>query len=428
MTASVPARALPAAAAVPTRYRLIAVTFSLSMLLYVDRIAISTAKGPIASEFGLDDRAFGWVLSAFALGYALFQTPAGALADRFGPRAVLSTVVGLWSLFTALTGLAWSFGSLLVCRFLFGAGEAGAYPTCARAFYAWLPVAERGLAQGINFSGSRLGAAFALPAIAWLISSLGWRPSFFALGAIGVAWAAGWFVWFRNTPEEHAGVSPAERALIAEGRGSAASAAVQPMSSGALFGSANVWLAMAQYFASNFTFFFCLTWLFPYLRQTYRLEALQTGLLAAAPLLGGALGNWVGGAIVDTLYRRGQWRASRQLPAIAGFVLAAAGLLASLSFHTPVPAVLCLTVAIFGADMTLPPSWAFCIDIGRSHAGVVAGTMNMAGNLGSFVTSLAFPYLLVATGSTTPFFVIGATLNLAAVVFWMRMRPDRSIA
>jgi MFS transporter, ACS family, glucarate transporter len=425
VAAKVAASVVPAR--VPVRYWLIGVTFTLSMLLYVDRIAISTAKLPITGEFGLDDRAFGWILSAFALGYALFQTPAGALADRFGPRGVLGSIVALWSIFTALTGAAWSFVSLLVVRFLFGAGEAGAYPTCARAFYAWLPVSERGLAQGINFSGSRLGAAFALPAVAWLIASLGWRSSFALLGLAGLVWAGAWLAWFRNTPEEHRSVSAAERTLIVIGRAGtpAAPAASLPLTQ--LLSSSNMWMAMAQYFASNFTFFFCLTWLFPYLRQTYRLEALQTGFLAAAPLVGGALGNWAGGATVDALYRRGRWRMSRQLPAVLGFSLAVAGLVASLFFHEPVPAVLCLTVAIFGADMTLPPSWAFCIDIGRGHAGAVAGTMNMAGNLGSFATSLAFPYLLAATGSTTPFFLIGALLNGLAAALWFLIRPDRPV-
>ena len=185
---------------------------------------------------------------------------------------------------------------------------------------------------------------------------------------------------------------------------------------------------MGQYFASNFTFFFCLTWLFPHLQRTYQLDALYTGVLAGMPLVGGALGNWVGGAVVDSFYRRGRWRESRQYPAIFGFILAALGLLASLAFQSPVPAVLCLTLAMFGSDMTLPPSWAFCIDIGRSNAGAVSGTMNMAGNIGSFVTSLAFPYLLAMTGSTTPFFVVGAGLNLAAAWLWTRARPEIPVA
>jgi ACS family glucarate transporter-like MFS transporter len=425
---AVMARHVVASAGMPTRYKLIAWTFSLSMLLYIDRVAISTARSPLSEAFNLSDTQFGWVLSAFALGYALFQTPAGVLADRYGARRVLALIVALWSVFTALTGLAWSFASLLLFRFLFGAAEAGAYPTCARAFYAWLPAAERGLAQGINFSGSRLGAAFALPAVAWLVVAAGWRGAFVILGAFGVAWAFAWYAWFRNTPAEHPGVSETERQLIAAGRPAADPVAERAPRVGMLWRSRNVRVAMGQYFASNFTFFFCLTWLFPHLQRTYQLEAMYTGLLAAMPLVGGALGNWGGGAVVDSLYRRGRWRESRQYPAIFGFILAAFGLLASLAFQSPLPAVLCLTLAMFGSDMTLPPSWAFCIDIGRSNAGAVSGTMNMAGNIGSFVTSLAFPYLLAMTGSTTPFFVVGAGLNLAAAWLWTRARPDIPVA
>jgi MFS transporter, ACS family, glucarate transporter len=417
-----------AAGMVPARYKLIALTFTLSMLLYIDRVAISTARGPITSELGLSDTQFGWVLSAFALGYALFQTPGGTLADRFGPRAVLASVVTLWSLFTALTGTARDFGLLLTYRFFFGAGEAGAYPTCARAFYNWLPASERGLAQGINFSGARLGAAFALPAIAWLVTRAGWRIAFFLLGAGGLLYVVVWWWWFRDRPEDHASVSVAERALIIGQRETRSTTTEKPIRASVLATAPNMWIAMGQYFASNFTFFFCLTWLFPYLQRTFNLQAAQAGLLSSAPLVGGAFGNWVGGWVVDTLYKRDRRRRSRQLPAIVGFTLAAAGLLGSLLFDGMYPKVLCLSLAVFGADMTLPPSWAFCIDIGRSHAGAVSGTMNMAGNIGSFVTSLAFPYLLVWTGSPAPFFIVGAVLNIFAALLWTRARPDRPLA
>ena len=223
------------------------------------------------------------------------------------------------------------------------------------------------------------------------------------LGGLGVVYAAGWWWWFRDLPEEHPSVSARERALIVEHRAAVSTGPSAPrLSASAIARSGNVWIAMAQYFASNFTFFFCLTWLFPYLQRTYDLQATQAGLLSSAPLIGGAIGNWVGGAAVDVLYRRGRWTVSRRLPAVIGFLLAAAGLLASLAVDDMYAKVLLLSIAVFGADMTLPPSWAFCIDIGRSNAGVVSGTMNMAGNLGSFVTSLAFPYLLIWTGSPVP--------------------------
>jgi MFS transporter, ACS family, glucarate transporter len=402
------------------RHKLIAVTFTLTTLLYVDRIAISAAKTPITGEFGLSDTQFGWVLSAFALGYALFQVPAGLLADKYGPRIVLATIVALWSAFTGLTGLVWGFVTLIICRFLFGMAEAGAFPNCARAIYMWLPAGERGLAQGINFSGSRLGAAFALPGIAWLLTVAGWRAAFLILGAVGVLWAIGWYVWFRDAPEDHRAVSAQERALIVTGRGESPDGVHIAISARSLWRSRNVRLMMGQYFASNFTFFFCLTWLFPYLQKTYGLDVIETGLLSALPLLGGAAGNWIGGFVVDRLYRRGLVVNSRRYPAIFGFVLAAVGLAGSMFAGSAIESVAWLTLVMVGADMTLPPSWAYCIDVGGKHSGAVSGMMNMAGNLGSFVTSLAFPYLLAASGSTASFFVVGAALNLVAALLWFR--------
>ena len=414
---------------IPKRYLLIFGTFLLSVLLYVDRVCISAAKDPITAELGLSDTQFGWALSAFALGYALFQTPSGILADRFGPRLVLTSVVIFWSLFTGLTGLAIGFGTLLLARFLFGVGEAGAFPSCARAFYSWLPVSERGIAQGINFSGSRLGAAFALPLVAVMVTTWGWRASFVVLAVIGVVWAVFWYLWFKDDPADHRSIRDDELQHILANRQQPdpEESALPKLSAATLFGSRNMWLAMAQYFCSNFTFFFCLTWLFPHLKATYGLGTVETGFYASAPLIFGAFGNWVAGALVDGLYRAGKWKISRRGPAIVGFALAAIGLVGSVYADTAFGAVAFLSVAIFGADMTLSPSWSFCIDIGRKNSGAVSGTMNMAGNIGSFVTALAFPYLFAWTGSATPFFFVGATLNVLAIGAWLMMQPERRI-
>jgi len=188
-----------------------------------------------------------------------------------------------------------------------------------------------------------------------------------------------------------------------------------------------MWMAMAQYFCSNFTFFFALTWLFPHLKTTYQLDSLTTGFYTSAPFLGGAVGSICAGLWIDRLYRGGNWQLSRRLPAMIGFVLAAAGLLMSLRMETAPAAVAWFTLAIFGADMTLSPSWSFCTDIGRKNAGSVSGTMNMAGNFGSLVTSLAFPYLLQWSGSTTPFFYVAAGLNGLAIVLWTQMKSDRPL-
>lgn len=412
---------------IPTRYMLVFSTFLLSVLLYIDRVCISVAKEPIAGALNLSDTQIGWILSIFALGYALAQTPSGILNDKYGPRLVLTAVVSFWSLFTAMTGFAWNYISLLITRFVFGVGEAGAFPGIARATFSWIPIKERGIVTGINFSGSRLGAAFALPVVAWMIEELGWRNSFLVLGAIGFVWAMIWYWWFRDNPEQHKRISEEEKNYIIEARQQVSNDEAEKLSGGLLFKSKNLWLAMGQYFASNFTFFFSLTWLFPHIKSEYGLDAVEAGFYASAPLVFGAFGNYFSGYLVDKIYASGKWRLSRKLPAIIGFSLASIGLIASLYMDTAFGAVAFLSIAIFGADMTLSPSWSFCVDIGKKNAGAVSGTMNMAGNVGAFITALAFPYLISWFGSVEPFFITAAILNVIAIFLWTRTKPELSL-
>ncbi len=409
------------------RYFVVLGMFLLSLLLYIDRICISVAKDAVASDLNLSDKAMGWVLSIFALGYALFQVPSGMLADRFGPRRILTSIVAFWSALTALTGAAWNFISLLVIRFFFGAGEAGAFPAMSRAIFSWIPLKERGLVIGLNFSGSRIGAAFALPFVAWMIEYYEWRTAFVILGVIGIIWSVAWWFLFRDTPEKHPAISKKERLEIEQWRQNPEKTGMEPLSFQQMKKSRNIWLVVMQYFCSNFTFFFALTWLFPYLKSKYNLDAMEAGWYSIAPFLAGALGNWIAGWQVDSLYKRGKWNKSRQWPAIAGFGLAAFGLMASLMMDTPLGAVFMLSIAIFGADMTLPPSWALCVDIGKENTGAVSGTMNMAGNLGSFLTALAFPYLTDWLGSVNYFFYCAALLNVTAILMWIGIKADKGL-
>ncbi len=413
---------------IPRRFMLVSSTFLLSVLLYVDRTCVSTAKDAVSGELGLNHEQWAWVLASFAFGYALFQTPGGMLADRLGGRIVLTAVVGLWSLFTGLTAAAWNLTSLLIVRFLFGAGEAGAFPGMAKVVHAWIPVQERGLVKGINFSGSRLGAALALPLVAALITQLGWKVAFLILMVIGFTWALLWCFWFRDEPESHPNISQAELNYILAGRQHKGNAeAAQPLGFNRLLRSGNLWLMMVQYFASNFTFFFTLTWLYPYVKGKYGLTAVDAGYFAMVPLLGGAVGNVLAGWLVDRLYRAGHLNLSRKLPAITGFLFAALGMMMSLEQTSAIGAVAWLTLAIFGADMTLSPAWSFCIDIGGRNAGEVSGTMNMAGNLGAAITALAFAYLPESSKGNAAFFHTAALLSLLAAVCWLFANSNQTI-
>lgn len=412
----------------PRRYYFFAGTFLITLLLYIDRVCISSAKSAIGDDLNLSDIQMGWVLGSFALGYALFQVPAGSFGDQFGPRRVMTAIVVLWSAFTALTGAAWNFLSMLSFRFVFGAGEAGAFPNISRAAFSWVPMNERGIFQGINFSGSRIGAAFALPLVAYLIELLGWRGMFFLLGIIGGLTAIAFYHSFRNNPEDHPRLSQQEKEFIINNRQKEGDAYAPKIPIRRLLGSTNMWLAMGQYIGSNFIFFFMLTWLFPYLKQKYQLDMVTTGLYAMLPLLAGALGNWTSGILVDWIYKRGNWKRSRQIPAIVGFALVVVGILASLHLTSVLGVILGLSLAVFGADMTLSPSWSFCIDIGQKNSGRVSGMMNMAGNLGSFTTALAFPYLQSLTGSNDTFFYLAAILGGISIIFWLFMDPTQKLS
>ncbi len=410
------------------RYGFFVGTFFITLLLYVDRACISSAKEAISGDLNLSDTQMGWVLSAFALGYALFQVPGGAFGDKYGPRKVLSAIIGIWSLFTAMTGLAWNYMSMLFFRFIFGAGEAGAFPTISRAAFSWVPLQERGIFQGINFSGSRLGAAFALPLVAVLISAWGWQNIFFFFGAVGLLFAILFFLFFRDKPEDHPSLSADEKQYIISNRQKESDSKSASTPLGKILGKSNVLLAMGQYIGSNFIFFFTLTWLFPYIKQKYSLDLVNAGFYAMLPLIAGAFGNWTSGYMVDAIYKKGSLRRSRQIPAIIGFCLVIVGVIASLYMNYALGAVLCLSVAIFGADMTLSPSWSFCMDIGEEDSGKVSGMMNMAGNVGSFLTSLAFPYFMKWTGTNDTFFYVSAALAIIAIGCWLTMDPSKKVS
>jgi len=413
---------------VPIRFALVFSTFLLTVLLYIDRACISAAKGDICSELGFNMTDFGWIMAMFTLGYALFQTPAGKMADKRGARGVISGIVAIWSVLTAMTGLAWNYTSMLLIRFFFGAGEAGAFPALSKVVYNWFPIKERGIIHGINFSGSRIGAAFAMPLVAWLIKEIGWRHTFLVFGGFGIIYGIIWYLLFRDKPENAGFIGSDEVEFIRLNRQQTGSEEKNMLSFSTIIKSRAMWKTMAQYISSNFTFYFSLTWMYPYILERFQLGLVEAGFYTSVPLIAGAAGNWVAGIMVDAIYRKGKWKLSRRVPAIIGFALSAVGMIMVTQVSSPVTSIMFMALAVFGADMTLSPSWAFCIDIGKENAGAVSGTMNMAGNLGAFVTIIAFPYLFKWTGHYEPFFLICAGLSLVAIIVWSTMNPEKSIS
>jgi MFS transporter, ACS family, glucarate transporter len=390
------------------RLLIVAALAILSWITYLDRAAISSVKEPVAAELRLDDKAMGAAFSSFALGYALGQIPTGWLADRLGPRVLLTAVVILWSLLTGLTGFVSTFTSLLLVRFFFGLAEAGAYPGTARAFYSWLPASERGRANGIVFAASRLGAALAFPLMAWLVAHYSWRATFYLLAAPGLIWGALWFLFYR----ERAGAKEKEAKEAAHG-GLTLREALRTTA---------FRLALFQYVVTNFTTFLCLSWMNPYLKQRYALSAEEAASYSTIPLLVAATAQWTAGYTVDKLFQSQYREHSRSLPAIAGFVIAAVGAFAIPFAESPLAAAAYFALASFGVEVTISPAWSFCMDLGGRHSGAVSGAMNTCGNLGSFVSANAFPWIQGAFGSAGPYFYLLAALNLLSALAWTRIR------
>ena len=403
----------------------IAALVSVSFLTILARVGISGAKLEMAHDLGIGDVSFGLVFGAFALGYAVFMVPSGLMADHWGPRKSLAFSVFFWSLFTLFTGLATGIVALICFRLLFGVAEAGVFPQATRALHNWTLPRERGLALGLLNMGSRLGAAFGLAISPISVERLGWRQSFVVLGIVGVIWAVIWFCWFRDRPGGNAG-------SIASGTDCAVPEQTQipaekkfPLR--AFLSSRNFYLIIYQYFASQFTFFICLTWLLPFAKTRYGITSSQAGIYASIPLYCGALAMWIGGTAVDRIYRSGRWKLSRSLPSAAGFALSSVIILLAPYMHSVGWFIGCFALATFGLDLTISPSWTVCCDVGGRYSGTLSACMNTSGALGSLVSSFLFPLFMKWTGSIAVYFCAAACLNLIAVVCWIYIDPGRPL-
>lgn len=407
------------------RWEVIGAVLLVSFLTILARVGISGAKADMARDLGINDVAFGVVFGAFALGYAAFMVPCGLLADRWGPRKSLSLSVFLWSLFTLSTGVVTGVATLVGIRFLFGLAEAGVFPQATRALHNWTLPRERGLALGLMNMGSRLGAAFGLATVPISVERLGWRQSFAVLGIIGVMWAAIWFCWFRDSPSGK--LPTAEPNLSCDDDENAQEATRNRILWRRFLSSRNFYLITYQYFASQFTFFICLSWLLPFASTRYGITVGRAGVYSSIPLYCGALAMWSGGTMVDQIYKSGRWKLSRGLPPIIGFALATVTMVPAPFMHSVGWFIACFALTTFGLDLTVSASWTVCCDVGRSYSGTLSAAMNTAGALGSLASSLLFPVLIGIAGSIALYFCVAALLNVIALVCWWYIEPAEPV-
>lgn len=398
-----------------TRYWVVVFALALAMIMYIQRVAISQAIGPIGEELDLDQAEKGMILAAFGLSYALFEIPMGLLGDKLGVRRVLSQLVLIWSGFTALTGAAWSLTSLWVIRFLFGAGEAGCFPNLTRMLSAWLPLRERVPAQAMMWAFGRWGGALAPPVAFFVIYHFGWRMGFVALALLGVAWVAAFWPWFRDDPAEHKGVNKPELEMLEASRTLVLHDHGMPWYK--LLLQKDIAFLGLQYFCFSYTWYFYVTWLPTWLQQARGLTPAIAATYAVIPLAMGGLGSIVSGFLPLSIPRK--W------VAIGGFT-ATAILIAIIPGVPDVKlAMMLMGLASFCSDLTMPISWNTCVEIGKQYTATVSSTMNMLGNFAGFVAPAVSGYMLKYTNNDWSVVIYTMSgMALISAFCWFFLEPD----
>ncbi|HSV13134.1 MAG TPA: MFS transporter [Tepidisphaeraceae bacterium] len=405
-----------------TRYILLYFACALSVITYIDRVCIGSSAPAIRAELGLTAVQMGWVFSAFTLAYALFEIPSGWLGDVLGPRKTLMRIVLWWSAFTTASGIAWNFPSLLIARFLFGAGEAGAYPNMSRSFSRWFPATERGGAHGAVFMSSRLGGAIAPPLVILIISAAGWRASFWIFGLFGIVWSVFWWHWFRDDPATHPSVSGDELAVIRAGTPPTALVRVHWRD----LLDVNLLCICTMYFCIGYGLYFYLTWLPTYFKEARGFSTKQAAWLSGAVLLTEAVAAMAGGWLTDRLTARYGLKVGRSIGGIAMPLSGLFILSAAFTSH-PIAAAVSIALAAGFADLSLSPSWAMCHDVGGEAAGTVTGAMNTLGNLGGAISPLVVGYSVQMWGSWSRPLVITAFVYGIGGVLTFLCNPHRRL-
>ncbi len=403
--------------------------FALAAITYLDRLCISAAMPSIAAEFNLSPDQKGWIFSAFTIAYAAFEIPSGWLGDRFGARLALTRIVLWWSAFTVLTGAAVGFWSLLIIRFLFGAGEAGAFPNIARAVSRWFPWREQGRAMSVSFIGLAIGSAMTAPMVLTLLQMQSWRWVFVECGLIGALWCVAWHRWFRNLPEEHPAVNEAELKLIRAGRNDESeSGESHRIPWAALFGSANMAFICLMYFAYGYGLYFYITWLPTYLKEARGFSTGSTMWFSSLPWLISLPGFWFGGWMTDRIARRtGKLKLARCGIGAIGYAASALTLVAVARIEDRIVSASLLALALCLQTTTVSAAWSVCLDVGRRYAGVVTGCMNTVGNIGGAIAPIVVGYTVKNFGSwTVPFYLMAAVFAFG-VAMWLLVDPRRSV-
>ncbi len=406
--------------AAPTRarHRVMAYLAGLAFLTYLDRACLASIKPLVMDDLHLSMDQINMVFSAFALAYGVFELPTGHWGDRIGRRRVLARIVAWWSTCTIATAGAFNYASLLIVRFLFGVGEAGAFPNATAAIARWFPVTEQGLAQGALFATAHFGAAVTPLIVGGLLHLMSWRLLLVAFGALGFAWVAAWWRWFRDDPATHPAVDAAELALIAAGRAAHPPAGHAGRGLLKVLANRSLLLLCLVYAANGYGFYFLITWLPDYLKSFDHFSPLEVQLYSGLPLLLSVPADLFGGRLTDALARRHGLRLGRAGVGCVGYVLAGAAVVGSTFCTAPVVAVVLFSIGAACSMATLGATWSSCTMIGGATTGTVGAVMNSASQIGAFSSPLVLGFIVQHYHDwKMPIYVIGALYAVAAVAW-----------
>lgn len=425
---------------VPMRYLLVIWLFILSAVAYLDRTNISIAGIQISREFSIDNSRLGWIFSAFLIGYAAFQIPAGLLAYRFGPRRLLTFAVLWWGVFTVLTTsvsphLGGSVIIFVLVRFALGAGESTMYPATSQFVERWFPISERGKANAIIFGGVGIGSGLTPPLVTAIILHYGWRASFWFSAAVGIATGAAWYVFARDTPEEHPFIQEAELALICREREPAPKNIVMPgrpltkkraIPWKGIFGSKEMIALTASYFCFGYVAWVFFGWFYIYLAQARGLNLRTSAIYSVLPFIGMTVGCLLGGAMSDWISHRFGFRLGRcMLPVFFMLVTAVLLVVGCVAKHAETAGIIlaCGAGILYVSQSCF---WAVTADFAGEYAGLASGIMNMGAQIGGACTASLTPLIASRYGWQMSFF-IAASLAAIGALSWLFVDPERSL-
>jgi ACS family glucarate transporter-like MFS transporter len=421
------------------RYFLAFWLFVLSGVAFLDRTNISIAGLEISREYGLGNQRLGWIFSAFLIGYAGFQLPAGWLAARFGPRKVLTLGVLWWGVATALTallptGIAHAVLLLIAIRFALGAGEAVIYPAANQFVARWVPLEERGFINGLIFAGVGAGSGLTPPLLTWFITNQGWRAAFWFSALVGLVAGAVWWYAARDTPEEHPAVSPAELRQIRDGLTFTSTPAVSqssdPAPSGiswrAIFHRRDLPALMTGYFSFGYIAWIFFSWFFLYMAQVRGFDLKSSALYTMLPFLSMTICCLVGGVLSDRLTRNFSLRVGRCVLAAVALMVTAVFLVLGSQVHSPQLAGVILAGGAGALYLSQSSFWSVSVDIAGRSSGVFSSMVNMGGQIGGAITASLTPWIAQRFGWTTSFAVAAAFAVIGALC-WLTVHPERPL-